>query len=86
MTTYRKTNAQNCYVSPVKPTNGQQGIALVGVLWIVALLSMVALGVSFTVRSEIRMARNMLSLAQAQYAAEGAIELAVSSHAQESSR
>ena len=56
----------------------QRGIALVGVLWIVALLSMVALGVSSTVRSEIRMARNMLSLAQAQYAAEGAIELAVS--------
>ena len=56
-----------------------EGIALVSVLWIVALLSMVAFGVSTSVRNETRMVRNMLLSAQAQYAAEGAIELAISS-------
>jgi general secretion pathway protein K len=62
---------------PKERTSRSRGIALVCVLWIVALLGMVALGVSSGVRSETRMVRNMLSATQAQYAAEGAIDLAV---------
>jgi len=54
-----------------------RGIALVSVLWIVTLLSLVALGMSAGVRSESRMVKNLLSATQAQYAAEGAVDLAV---------
>lgn len=62
----------------LRQSRRDSGIALVSVLWIVALLSIVALGVSALTRSESRMARNTLFVTQARYAAEGAVELAVS--------
>ncbi len=54
-----------------------RGIALVSVLWVVALLSIVALGVSSEVRTETRSISNLLQLTQAQYAAEGGVDLAI---------
>ncbi len=54
----------------------EQGIALVSVLWVVALLTVVATGLSASVRSESRIVGNTISLLQAQYAAEGGVELA----------
>jgi general secretion pathway protein K len=52
------------------------GIALVSVLWIVALLSIVATGLSATVRSESRIVANTRQILQAQYAVESGVELA----------
>lgn len=59
------------------PQRQARGIALVSVLWTLILLSAVAAGVSATVRNESRHVRNLLSATQSQYAAQGAIELAV---------
>ena len=56
--------------------NGSRGIALVSVLWVVALLTMIASGLSASVRNESRVVGNTIVLLQAQYAVESAIELA----------
>ena len=53
-----------------------RGIALVSVLWVVALLTIVAGGLSASVRSELRIVSNTAALLQAQYATESGIELA----------
>ena len=54
----------------------QQGIALVLALWITVLLTVIASGFAFSMRSEALATRNALSLAQARAAADGAIERA----------
>ncbi len=54
-----------------------RGIALVSVLWVIALLSILALGVSSEIRTETRSISNLLRLTQAQYAAEGGVDLAI---------
>lgn len=52
------------------------GIALVSVLWIVALLSIVATGLSASVRSETRLVTNTEKVLRAQFAVESGVELA----------
>jgi general secretion pathway protein K len=55
----------------------ENGIALVSVLWIVALLSIVAAGMSANVRTESRMVANTIASTRALYIAEGSVDLAV---------
>ncbi len=52
----------------------QRGIALVLVLWLTILLTVIASGFAFSMRSEAIAARNAISLAQARAAADGAVE------------
>jgi len=52
----------------------QAGIALIAVLWLTVLLTVIASGFAFSMRSEALAARNALSLAQARAAADGAVE------------
>ena len=52
----------------------QSGIALVLALWMTVLLTVLASGFAFSMRSEALAARNAVSLAQARAAAEGAVE------------
>jgi len=56
------------------PGNRQRGIALVLALWITILLTVIASGFVFTMRTEAVAARNAISLAQARAAADGAVE------------
>ena len=60
-----------------RPRSGQGGIALVSVLWIVALLSILAGIVAARTRDETWMTRNQLDMARARYAAEAGFALAV---------
>jgi general secretion pathway protein K len=55
----------------------QHGLALISVLWVVALLTVVAGALSLSVRHETRFTRNVLSGAQTRAAAEGAVYLAL---------
>jgi general secretion pathway protein K len=55
----------------------QRGFALVLVLWMVVILSVIAAGFNGTLRSEARVARNNLSIAQAQAAADAAVHRAM---------
>lgn len=57
----------------LRPRN-ERGIALILVLWLTMLLTVIAVGFAFSMRSEAMSARNALSLAQARAAADGAIE------------
>jgi general secretion pathway protein K len=52
----------------------QQGIALVLALWLTILLTVIASGFAFSMRSEAVAARNAISLAQARVVADGAVE------------
>ncbi len=52
----------------------ERGIALILVLWLTMLLTVIAVGFAFSMRSEAMSARNALSLAQARAAADGAVE------------
>jgi general secretion pathway protein K len=52
----------------------QRGIALVLALWLTILLTVIASGFAFSMRSEAIAARNAISLAQARAAADGAVE------------
>ena len=52
----------------------QSGIALVLALWMTVLLTMIASGFAFSMRSEALSARNAVSLAQAKSIADGAVE------------
>src|SRR6185503_16794369 len=52
----------------------QRGIALILALWITVLLTVVASGFAFSMRSEALATRNALSLAQARAVADGAVE------------
>lgn len=54
--------------------NNERGIALILVLWLTIMLTVIASGFAFSMRSEAMSARNSLSLAQARAAANGAIE------------
>ena len=56
------------------PARRQSGIALIIVLWLTIMLTVIASGFAFSMRSEALSARNSLSLAQARTAADGAIE------------
>lgn len=56
------------------PPRGQRGIALILVLWLTMMLTVIASGFAFSMRSEAMSARNGLSLAQARATANGAIE------------
>jgi general secretion pathway protein K len=54
-----------------------RGIALISVLWIIALLTVVAGALSFSVRSETKLAHNLVATTIARHAAEGGIYLAI---------
>ncbi|MFO1316074.1 MAG: type II secretion system protein GspK [Burkholderiales bacterium] len=56
------------------PPRRARGIALIIVLWLTILLTVIAAGFAFAMRSEAQAARNALSLAQARAAADGAVE------------
>ncbi len=56
------------------PPRRQRGIALILVLWLTIMLTVIASGFAFSMRSEALSARNAVSLAQARAAADGAIE------------
>ena len=51
-----------------------RGIALIIVLWLTIMLTVIASGFAFSMRSEALSARNALSLAQARAAADGGVE------------
>ena len=55
----------------------QRGIALILALWLTVMLTVIASGFAFSMRSEALAARNMISLAQARAAADGAVERTV---------
>ena len=52
-----------------------RGIALVGVLWILALLTVSAAALSAALREDLRLTGNLIAAAQARRAAEGGVEL-----------
>ena len=55
----------------------QRGIALILALWLTVMLTVIASGFAFSMRNEALAARNMISLAQARAAADGAVERTV---------
>ncbi len=55
----------------------QRGLALVTVLWFIALISILALGFSKSTRTDVAIARNLLDGAQTRHLADAAIERAV---------
>ena len=57
-----------------RPQNPEAGIALIAVLWLTVLLTVIASGFAFSMRSEALAARNALSFAEARAAADGAVE------------
>ena len=61
-------------VRPVRSRSAESGIALIAVLWLTVLLTVIASGFAFSMRSEAVAARNALSFAQARAAADGAVE------------
>lgn len=56
---------------------GERGVALVLVLWLLALLAAIAIGVASTLRTEIGLARNLVAQAEAQHLAQAGILQAV---------
>lgn len=54
----------------------QKGVALVLVLWVVTLLTVIAGNFAFSMRSEAQIARNLLSVAQAQARADAGVQRA----------
>jgi general secretion pathway protein K len=60
----------------LRPPAAQSGIALVLALWLTVLLTVLASGFAFSMRSEALAARNAVSLAQARAVADGAVERA----------
>jgi len=53
------------------------GVALIGVLWILAILTVVVTGIAAQTRTEQRLARNLLASEQAYHAAEGGVYFAI---------
>lgn len=53
------------------------GIALIGTLWVLVLLVLIATGSATALRNEARLARNLLAAAQARLAAEAGVQLAL---------
>ena len=60
--------------TPLRPGRRQRGLALVLVLWSTALLAVMAAGFAFSVRTEVRMASNLESHAQAHALAEAGVQ------------
>src|SRR5208283_1624966 len=56
-----------------QPRRNQEGIALVLVLWLTILLTVIASGFAYSMRSEALAARNAISVAQARALADGAV-------------
>jgi len=54
-----------------------RGLALISVLWVVALLAVLAIGILHTGRTDAQLARNLVEAAQAEALADGAIEVAL---------
>lgn len=54
-----------------------QGIALVSVLWLLVLLTTIAVALTTTVRSEVRAVGNTVEMTKARYAAQAGVELGV---------
>ena len=52
----------------------QRGIALIAVLWLTVLITVIASSFAYSMRGEALAARNLMSLAQARAAADGAVE------------
>lgn len=71
MTTARTPNRKRPRVAPPRRA---RGIALIIVLWLTIMLTVIAAGFAFAMRSEAQAARNALSLGQARAAADGAVE------------
>ena len=74
----RNQHALPSLVGPVAP-DGQSGFALLLVIWVVALLAVLAAQIAADVQSEVKIARSRLELARARSIAEAGITLAVSS-------
>jgi general secretion pathway protein K len=56
------------------PHAGQQGIALIVVLWLTVLITVIGSSFAYSMRGEALAARNTMSLAQARAAADGAVD------------
>ena len=54
-----------------------KGIALVSVLWLLVLLTTIAVALTATVRSEVRAVGNTVDMTKARYAAQAGVELGV---------
>jgi general secretion pathway protein K len=63
--------------SNARPRAAQSGIALVLALWLTVLLTVIASGFAFSMRSEALAVRNAVSLAQVRAIADGAVERTV---------
>jgi general secretion pathway protein K len=74
-----QTTPQMTIVATLTAARGwrDHGVVLVGVLWVIALLSIVAVSMSISMRNEIRLAGNLVAAAQARHAAEGGVQLAL---------
>lgn len=68
------TRARRCRCRSTPGPRAQRGIALILVLWLTIMLTVIASGFAFSMRSEALSARNALSGAQVRAAANGAIE------------
>ncbi|HEY3461464.1 MAG TPA: hypothetical protein VGL52_11620, partial [Casimicrobiaceae bacterium] len=60
--------------STTPPRRAQSGIAIVIALWLTVLLTVLASGFAFSMRSEALATRNALSMAKARASADGAVE------------
>ncbi|GAB3114793.1 hypothetical protein GCM10027217_46330 [Pseudomaricurvus hydrocarbonicus] len=60
-----------------RPVRGCQGVALVGVLWTMTLLAVIASGLTMVGRSDTRLAADQIQSRQALYVAEGGLQLAL---------
>ncbi len=59
------------------PTSRRRGIALISVLWVLVLLSLIAASFSFTSRTEVNLARNMVDNAEAEALADAGVYRAI---------
>ena len=71
------TNISRPSTFPARDTSRSRGLALISVLWVVALLSVLAIGILHTGRTDAQLARNLVEAAQAEALADGAIEVAL---------
>ena len=69
-----RTPGRHCVRRDAARKRGEQGIALVMVLWLTVLLTVIGSSFAFSMRGEALAARNTMSLAQARAAADGAVE------------
>jgi general secretion pathway protein K len=62
---------------PVSERGGERGVALIMVLWVLALLSVLAVGFASNARTELLIVRNQIEAARARAVAEAGISLAI---------